>query len=145
MIDNNIMNSVKAYKALSVVANVEQGELIKRLIKEKIKDDERKIKDDERKIKDDERKSDDFEKALAFAKYIRKLENMLLQAVYDEVKPLDFNGDIEEYHNWRDQTFEEIELDTLTSLRFDLDWEIEEFIDYDRNYRRVGGTNFIDD
>ena len=34
MIDNNIMNSVKAYKALSVVANVEQGALTKRLIKE---------------------------------------------------------------------------------------------------------------
>jgi len=35
------MNSVKAYKALSVVANVEQGALIKRLIKEnkKLKED----------------------------------------------------------------------------------------------------------
>ena len=34
MIDNNTMNTIKAYKALSVVANVEQGEMIKRLIKE---------------------------------------------------------------------------------------------------------------
>jgi len=28
------MNSIKSYKALSIVANVEQGSLIKRLIKE---------------------------------------------------------------------------------------------------------------
>lgn len=39
------MNTIKAYKALSVVANVDQGELIKRLIKEneKLKEEKKLI------------------------------------------------------------------------------------------------------
>ena len=34
MLIKSKMNSIKAYKALSIVANVEQGNLIKRLLKE---------------------------------------------------------------------------------------------------------------